>query len=271
MTAPVRVAIVDDEPDARERLRALLTSRDDVQVVAECVDGSDAVRVLGERADAATVAELLFLDVQMPELDGFAVLEALADTLGADAVPAVVFVTAFDEYALQAFDVSAADYLLKPYDRARFAQALERGVARARAARPAGGDEVRALLSLVRDERARDEERLGGRFAERFVVRRGRRLFFVRVPDVEWLEADGNYVRLHVSGGTHLVRDTLGGVESRLDPARFVRVHRSAIVNLDRIASLEPYFHGEYVVIMRDGTKLTSSRTYSARLRALLR
>lgn len=265
MTAPVRVAIVDDEPDARERLRSLLAARDDVQIVAECVDGAEAVRVLGDRAEPAPVAELLFLDVQMPELDGFAVLEALADTLGAESLPTVVFVTAFDEYALQAFDVSAADYLLKPYDRARFVRALERGVAQVRAASPAGGEEVRALLSRVRDAR-RDE-----RFAERFVVRRGRRLFFVRVPDVEWLEADGNYVRLHVGGGSHLVRDTLGGVEARLDPDRFVRVHRSAIVNLDRVASLEPYAHGEYVVAMRDGTKLTSSRTYSARLRALLR
>jgi two-component system LytT family response regulator len=120
---------------------------------------------------------------------------------------------------------------------------------------------VRALLDLVRRERA----------AERFVVRRGGRLYFVRAADVEWLDAEGNYVRLHANGATHLVRDTLGGVESRLDPERFVRVHRSAIVNVDQIASLEPYFHGEYVVTMRDGTKLTSSRTYSARLRALLR
>lgn len=271
MTAPIRVAIVDDEPDARERLRALLATRDDVQVVAECADGTEAVRVLGDRAEPARVAELLFLDVQMPELDGFAVLEALADTLGAESLPTVVFVTAFDEYALQAFDVSAADYLLKPYDRARFGRALERGMAQARAACPIGGEEVRALLSRVRDARARHDAPREERFAERFVVRRGRRLYFVRVHDVEWLEADGNYVRLHVGGGSHLVRDTLGGVEARLDPDRFVRVHRSAIVNLDRVASLEPYAHGEYVVAMRDGTKLTSSRTYSARLRALLR
>ncbi|AHG93644.1 LytTr DNA-binding region (plasmid) [Gemmatirosa kalamazoonensis] len=268
VTAPVRVAIVDDEPDARERLRALLERRPEVRVVAECVDGADAVRALAERAGGDDAPELLFLDVQMPELDGFAALEGLADALGTSALPAVVFVTAFDAYALQAFDVSAADYLLKPYDRERFARALDRGVARARAARAAraaqterGDGDMRALLALVRRERA----------AERFVVRRGGRIYFVRAADVDWLDAEGNYVRLHAGGAAHLVRDTLGAVESRLDPERFVRVHRSAIVNIDRVASLEPYFHGEYVVTMRDGTKLTSSRTYSARLRALLK
>jgi two-component system LytT family response regulator len=256
--APVRVAVVDDEPDARDRLRALLAESPDVRVVAECVDGADALRTLTERS-AADAPELVFLDVQMPELDGFAVLEAMADASAA--LPAVVFVTAYDAYALKAFDVSAADYLLKPFDRARFERALARGVAKARAARQAPPDDLRALLALVRR----------GQAAERFVVRRGGRLYFVRAEDVEWADAEGNYVRLHAGGATHLVRDTLSGVEARLDAERFVRVHRSAIVNIDCVASLEPYFHGEYVVTMRDGTKLTSSRTYSARLRALLR
>jgi two-component system LytT family response regulator len=269
--APVRVAIVDDEPEARERLRALLAESPDARLVATCVDGADAVRTLSALAGTADAAELVFLDVQMPELDGFAVIEALADLSDAERVPVVVFVTAFDAYALQAFDVSAADYLLKPFDRARFARALGRGVERARAARAlsarAPGEDVRALLALVRG----DAEARAARRAERFVVRRGGKLYFVRAAEVDWLDAEGNYVRLHVGGATHLVRDTLGGVEARLDPERFVRVHRSAIVNVDRIAALEPYFHGEYVVTMRDGARITSSRTYSAKLRALLK
>ncbi|MBV9879708.1 MAG: response regulator transcription factor [Gemmatirosa sp.] len=262
---PVRVAIVDDEPDARERLRALLADAPDVRLVAECVDGADALRTLSALASTPDAPDVLFLDVQMPELDGFGVVEALADALGTDALPVVVFVTAHDAYALRAFDVSAADYLLKPYDRPRFARALERGRARAHATAPDASDapgDLRALLAHVRAAR---------RHAERFVVRRDGRLYFVRTTDVDWIDAEGNYVRLHAAGTAHLVRDTLGGVEARLDPERFVRVHRSAIVNVDRIAMLEPYFHGEYVVTMRDGTKLTSSRSYSGRLRALLK
>lgn len=263
-SAPVRVAVVDDEPDARERLRMLLAAEPAVRLVAECRDGAEAVETL-----AALAPDLVFLDVQMPELDGFGVLAALADALGPDRLPAVVFVTAYDEYALRAFDVSAADYLLKPFDRARFDRALERGLARARAGGGVRGvvrEELRALLEHLRGADAAP----AGPFAERFAVRAGGRVHFVRTADVDWLDVDGNYVQLHAGGRVHLVRGPLGAVEARLDPAAFVRVHRSAIVRVDRIASLEPYFHGEYVVTMRDGSRLTSSRTYSARLRALL-
>jgi len=265
-SAPVRVAVVDDEPAARERLRMLLAEAPGVALVAECRDGADALATLGALAPPA---ELLFLDVQMPELDGFGVLAALADLLGADRLPAVVFVTAYDEYALRAFDVSAADYLLKPFDRARFERALARGVDRARRAhegvREAVREELRALLAHVRHAGPPDAA-----YAERFAVRAAGRVYFVRAADVDWLDVEGNYVRLHAGGKVHLVRGPLGAVEARLDPAAFVRVHRSAIVRVDRIASLEPYFHGEYVVTLRDGTRLTSSRSYSAGLRALL-
>ena len=285
--APVRVAVVDDEPDARERLRMLLAADARVEVVAECRDGAEAVATLAALAQSGRAAELVLLDVQMPELDGFGVLAALADTLGADRLPAVVFVTAYDAYALRAFDVAATDYLLKPFDRARFAQALDRGLARTREASEraphdgaAGDDVVRddAVRRVVRDElRALLAARPGddpaaapAAHAARFAVRTNGRVHFVRADDVDWLDVDGNYVQLHAGGRVHLVRGPLGAVEARLDPARFVRVHRSAIVNVDRIASLEPYFHGEYVVTMRDGSRLTSSRSYSARLRALL-
>jgi two-component system, LytTR family, response regulator len=255
--SPIRVVVVDDEPLARERLRTLLDARRDVEVVAECGDGADAVQVIGELRP-----DLVLLDVQMPELDGFEVLEALR-SLEPPVLPAVVFVTAYDAYAIRAFEVRALDYLLKPFDRARFEDAIDRAVERLGATAIAG-DAVGELLAALRAER-------GGAWRQRFVVRQQGRIAFVRTDDVDWIDAEGNYVRLHVGGRTHLVRDTMKAVESQLDPDRFVRVHRSAIVNVDRIASMEPYFHGEYVVTMRDGSRLTSSRSHGGRLRALLK
>ena len=263
MTAapPLRVAVVDDEPDARERVLGLLAAHDDVVVVAECRDGAEAAETLGALLHRGGV-DLVFLDVQMPELDGFEVLAALAEQVGSAHLPAVVFVTAFDDYAIRAFDASAVDYLLKPYDRERFERALSRGSSRVGSgAAPA----IHALLTHLRDVPA-----VHGRYARRFVVRADGRLFPIRVEEIEWFDVDGNYVRLHTRAGAYPLRDTLSAVESRLDPAVFVRVHRSAIVQVDRIASLEPYFHGEYVITMRDGAKLTASRSYAMRLRTLL-
>ena len=248
----IRAVIVDDEPLPRERIATLLASHPEIELVAECGDGAEAVRVISE-----TAPDLLFLDIQMPELDGFEVLEAL----GGDRLPAVIFVTAFDEYAVRAFEVSAIDYLLKPIDPARFELALGRALQRINASPEAGG-ELLAFLSRWRAQRG---------FATRFVVRSGGKLTFVRPQEVDWIDAAGNYVRLHTAGRQHLIRETMKSIETRLDPEVFVRVHRSAIVNIDRVASLEPYFHGEYVVVMRDGSKLTSSRSHSARLRALIR
>ena len=252
MTVRFRVVIVDDEPLPRERIATLLAAHPEMDIAAECGDGAEAVRVISE-----TQPDLLFLDIQMPELDGFEVLEALEG----DRLPAVIFVTAFDEYAVRAFEVSAIDYLLKPIDPARFEQALGRAVQRM-GTRPDASGELLAFLSRWRAQRG---------FAARFVVRSGGKVTFVRAQEVDWIDAAGNYVRLHSGGRQHLVRETMKSIETRLDPEVFVRVHRSAIVNIDRVASLEPYFHGEYVVIMRDGSKLTSSRSHSARLRALLK
>jgi two-component system, LytTR family, response regulator len=259
-TARLRVAVVDDEPDARARVLGLLADHENVTVVAECRDGAEAAETLGALL-ARDGLDLLFLDVQMPELDGFEVLAALAEQVGSDKLPAVVFVTAFDDYAMRAFDVSAVDYLLKPFDRDRFERALARGSTRASGGAPA----LHALLAHLRDAPA---ER--GRYARRLIVRADGRLFPIRVEEVTRLDVDGNYVRLHTRAGAYQVRDTLSAVEARLDPALFVRVHRSAIVQVDCIASLEPYFHGEYVITMRDGAKLTASRSYATRLRALL-
>jgi two-component system, LytTR family, response regulator len=253
---PYSVVIADDEPLARERIRTMLAGDARFRIVAECADGDEAVATIAERRP-----DLVFLDVQMPEVDGFAVLEAFGD----ETLPAVIFVTAYDEYALRAFDVSAVDYLLKPFDKARFAKALERAVARmakdATPAGPDGGGEIRALIEQLKRERG---------YATRFVVRADGKLTFVRAAEIDWIDASGNYARLHVQGRVHLVRETMKSIEGRLNPDQFVRVHRSAIINIDRVVSLEPYFHGEYVVAMRDGTRLTSSRTHSGRLRALI-
>ncbi len=247
----MRVVLADDEPLARERLRTLLAARTDCILAGESADGADAVAVI-----AAERPDLVLLDVQMPELDGFEVLEALPP----DVRPAIVFVTAYDEYAVRAFDVSAVDYLLKPVEPARFTAALDR--AAARRGPTAAGPDFSALLAEVRALRGP---------ARRFVVRDGHRIRFIATEDVDWIDAAGNYVRLHVAGHSHLLRETMKSVEARLDPERFVRVHRSAIVNLERVVSMEPYFHGEYVLTLRDGTRLNSSRSQGARLRALVR
>lgn len=250
----LRVVLADDEPLVRERLRSLLTTRPDCTLVGECADGAEAVAML-----EAVRPDVVLLDVQMPELDGFEVLEALPDSFR----PAVVFVTAYDEYAVRAFEINAIDYLLKPIEPERFNAALDRVAHRLGPAAPA--DSAVALQSLLAELRSRRG------IADRFVVRDGHRVTFVPVRDVDWIDAAGNYVRLHAGGRTHLVRDTMNAVEARLDPTRFVRVHRSIIVRLDRIREMEPYFHGEYVLTLTDGSRITSSRSYSARLRQLLR
>lgn len=235
----LRVALVDDEPLGRERIRTLLSAESAVALVGEYRAGEEAVAGL-----ATAKPQVLFLDVQMPGLDGFGVVQRLEEMLAPEDMPVIVFVTAHDEYAIKAFDVSATDYLLKPFDRKRFHDALAR---------------------------ARTRVRERGKAEPRFAVRLGSKVYFVRAEDVDWIGGEGNYARLHTAGKRHLVRETLKSVEARLDPRRFVRVHRSAIVNIDRIATVQPHAHGQYVVIMKDGARLVSSRTHSAKVRALLR
>lgn len=258
-----RVLIADDEPLARERLRMLLAERPELEIVGEAEDGAAAVEaILRERPD------VVFLDIRMPELDGIEVARVLAaEAEGGASPPVIVFVTAFDEYALRAFEVNARDYLTKPVDRERLGEALDRALAamksRSDASRSALDPSLVAFLESLRRERA---------FPVRFLVRDARGgLYFVRADDIEWVEAEENYVRLHACGRSHLVRDTMTAFREKLDPARFVRVHRSAIVHVDRIARVEPYARGEYTLTLLDGTKLTSSRAHSDDLRRLLR
>lgn len=250
---PVSVLIVDDEPLARDGVRLHLELESDFEVVGEAGSGEEAVALIQDLSP-----DLVFLDVQMPGIDGFGVIEAI----GAEQMPVTIFVTAYDQFALKAFDAHALDYLLKPFDAERFRAAVARAREQLRARRL--GDVEGQLAALLGELRGRRE------YLERIVVRSGGRILILRVEDIDWLEAASNYVRIHASGRQYLLRETMSNLEARLDPARFVRIHRSTMVRLDRIRELEPLFQGDYVLILEDGTRLTSSRGYRDRLQAML-
>ena len=256
MSAVRRVVIADDEPLARERLETLLERHPDYRVVATCADGDEALATIERDAP-----DLAFLDISMPGRDGVEVARALLDR---DDAPVIVFVTAHDQFALQAFEVSAVDYLVKPVDRERFDQTLARIERRlaSPSTKPRLDDDVRALL---------DELRPRSKYRERFVIRGARGHYFVRTDEIETAVADGNYVALTAQGRVHLARDTMKSFEAALDPARFVRIHRSTIVNIDRIARVEPLGHGEFRIYMQSGARFDSSRAYTDRLHDLLR
>ena len=244
-----RILIADDEPLARERLKMLLVGQEGFEVVGECHDGPSTIDAIRR-----TKPDLVFLDVQMPGANGFDVVSAL----GEEELPLFVFVTAFDTYALKAFDVHALDYLLKPFDRDRFLQALAR--ARQQLERPSNSDLRSRLLELVRDLEPAPQR------LERFVIKSGGRVFFVRADEIDWIEAAGNYVKLHVGTETHLLRETMNAVEEQLPRETFYRIHRCHIVNIERVKELQPWFNGEYVVFLRTGARLTLSRGYREKL-----
>ena len=250
MTPRLRTLIVDDESVARRRIRRLLASESDIVVAGECADGATAVEIITREHP-----DLVFLDVQMPELDGFGVVSALDP----DALPALVFVTAFDRYALRAFDVHAIDYLLKPYTPERFRTAVQRARERIHSRSLDSG-----LVSLA--EALRDKPR----HATRLSVKIGGRIVLVDLSLVDWIEAADNYVRLHVGAREYLHRETLATLEKHLDPDRFARIHRSVIVQIDRIAELHPASHGDMDVVLRNGKTLTLSRTWRERVETRL-
>ena len=261
MNEKIRTLIVDDEPLARRNLRLLLEKDPQVEIVGECGNGREAVKAIGDLSP-----HLIFLDIQMPEMDGFDVLERV----GPDHIQAIIFVTAFDQYALKAFDVHALDYLLKPFDDERFANALRRAKAQIEAR------EInrlsRRLLALL-DERESQRARSSRQsdYLTRLMIKVSGRVMLLKVNEIDFIEADGNYAKLHVGRKAHLLREKMHDLEARLDPAKFVRIHRSVIVNLDRIKEMQPHFNGDYIIILEDGRQLRLSRTRRETLEARLK
>lgn len=249
----IRVLIVDDEPAARRGIRYLLQNEPGAAVIGECGSGIEAVRAI-----ESELPDLVFLDVRMPELDGFGVLEALR----VEKPPAVVFVTAFDDYAVAAFDVAAIDYVTKPVGEARFQKAFERARARVwqQKALERHGD-LQECLAACRKSRP----------LERVVVRVGGRIEIVRVETIDWIEAAGDYCCLHVGKRVHVLSESLGNLEARLDSRQFLRIHRGKIVNVERVRHMSRLFHGEYVFVLEDGTRLASGRRYIPRLKSYFR
>lgn len=245
----IRALVIDDEPLARNMIREMLESDPDVEIVADCANGREAIAAIKHFSP-----DIIFLDVQMPELGGFEVLESLED----GAVPYVIFATAYDQYAVRAFEVHAFDYLLKPFDRERFDVAWQRAKSQIKFDRTDHRDEH--ILALL------EEMRRGPRYLERLVIKTGGRVFFLDVRDIHCIEAEGNYVSVHDGAKNYLLRETISGLQAQLDPRQFLRIHRSAIVKLDKIKELQPWFHGEYRIILENGKQLTLSRNYRANL-----
>jgi two-component system LytT family response regulator len=245
----VRTLIADDELLARERLRQLLANRPEIELIGECADGRQAIDEIRKKTP-----ELIFLDIQMPELDGFAVLDAI----NLELMPVIVFVTAHDKFALRAFDVHAVDYLLKPFDRERFESALRRAL-----------EQVRHRGDPTRTQAQTDV--LAGmpspaKPVDRLAIKSAGRITILKTADIAWIEAAHNYVEIHEDKRSHLLRETMGGIEQKLRPEKFVRISRSVIVNVDRVKELQPTFYGEYKVTLLNGTVLTLSRRYRNKL-----
>ena len=240
----IKALIVDDEPLARDRIRELLKEHPEVEVIGEARNGQEAIAAVANHNP-----DLVFLDVQMPDVDGFDVLR----NLDVERLPVIIFVTAYDQYALRAFDVHAVDYLTKPFDRERFARAVDQAKVFMKGAKE---PDTARILNMLQELRA------GTRYLERFAIKNGETLFFVRAEDVDAIEAQGNYVRLSLANSSHLVRDTLNNIESQINPRTFVRIHRRTIVNINRVKEVQTWGRGEYRVVLLTGAHYTLSRGY---------
>ncbi|HEU4833691.1 MAG TPA: LytTR family DNA-binding domain-containing protein [Pyrinomonadaceae bacterium] len=238
----IKALIVDDEPLARDRIRELLKEHPEVEVIGEARNGQEAIEAV-----ATHHPDLVFLDIQMPDLDGFSVLQNL------EQMPLIIFVTAYDQHALRAFDVHAVDYLTKPFDRKRFAEAIDHAKVFMKGSKE---PDTARILSMLQEIRS------GERYLERFAIKNGETVFFVRAEDVDAIEAQGNYVRLSLAGSSHLVRDTLNNIESQINPRMFVRIHRRTIVNIERVKEVQTWARGEYRVVLVTGAYYTLSRGY---------
>jgi two-component system LytT family response regulator len=247
----IRVILADDEELARERLRQVLHEENEIEIVAECAGGAETVdAVLRLQPD------LLFLDIQMPGMDGFAVIKKLT----AQNLPLVIFVTAYDEYAVQAFELHACDYVLKPFKKNRFRETLAHAKSQLHLRNNAGyAQRITTLLETMQRP-----------YLERISIKETGRLFFIKTAEIEWFKAEDNYIRVHSGGKSYLIRQTMRTLEEQLDPHRFIRIHRTAIVNVEKIRELQQWFQRDYRVILQDGTKLPLGRSYRNHLRSVL-
>ena len=261
MKEKIKTLIVDDEPLARRNLRLLLEQDPQIEIIGECRNGKEAVKAI-----EASRPDLIFLDIQMPEMDGFDVVEQV----GAELLQAIVFVTAFDQYALKAFEVHALDYLLKPYDDLRFQQALQR--AKSQIETREITKVSKRLIALLEERESRRETASHQKpYLTRLMIKLANRVVLLKVDDIDWIEADGNYAKLHVGSKAHLLREKMIDLEAQLDPQKFVRIHRSIIVNLERIKELHPHFNGDYIVVLENGRQLKLSRSRRENLEARLK
>lgn len=249
----IRALIIEDEPVARKRMKRLLAGDSEIEIIGECADGREAVAAIQKLKP-----DLIFLDIQIPEFDGFDVLKAIKS----EQMPFVIFVTAFDKYAIKAFEFHALDYLLKPFEPERLQSSLDR--VKKQIQQKNNGDLENRLRSLLEDVKSEPK------YQERLAIKSGGDILFLKTDEIDWIEPAGNYLRLHVGKESHLLRETLGGLESRLDPKKFVRIQRSIIVNATRIKKLHPLFRGEYVVVLQNGIRLTTTQGYRDKLSGLI-
>jgi two-component system LytT family response regulator len=250
----IRTVVVEDEPVARRRIKRLLAKDTDVEIVAECASGRQAViKLLEEKPD------LVFLDVQMPEMDGFEVLKAIS----AAQMPEIIFTTAYDNYAIKAFNAHALDYLLKPFESERFERALQRAKNQIRQKQNGGlNNQINSLLNAIQPKT---------KYLERLFIKSAEEILLVKVSEIDWIEPAGNYLKLFIGKDVHFLRETMSGIQAKLDPKTFLRVARSLIVNIERIKKLHPLFRGEYVIVLESGKQLTTSRSYHGRIQKLFK
>lgn len=242
----VRAVIIDDEPLAREKIKLFSQKEPDLKIVASCENGSKALEAIVTHSP-----DLLFLDIQMPEMTGFQLLEKIPK----QSLPGIIFITAYDEFALRAFEFHALDYLLKPFDKNRFHNAVEHAkkILSNKGERETATEQISVLLNSLKKTSPT---------IERLIVKTHGRILFLRISEVDWIESAGNYVKLHINAETHLLRETMNHLEERLDKTAFVRIHRSAIVNIERIKEMQPWFNGEYKIVLKNLTELILSKTY---------
>ena len=256
----IRTIIADDEPLARETIEMLLKPRIDIEVVSICKDGDEAVSAIRQYKP-----DLVFLDIQMPGKTGFEVVE----TIGPEQMPVIIFATAYDEYALQAFEAHALDYLLKPFDDDRFEKALNRAISQIQ--KNQIGAIRQQLQNLVHSNNQMDAEDVEVKSpVSRLMIKERESMFFIKTDDIDWIEAAGDYVSIHIGKKSHLLRETMAGMEKQLDASLFVRIHRSAIINIERIKEFKPYFHGDYMVYLQNGKELRVSRRYWGRVEKIM-